>query len=48
MKKVQGQSTENTFEVFGFEVLNENELMEVRGGGQPYSKDRDMFDEDEG
>ncbi len=45
MKRVQGQSTENTFEVFGFEVLTNEELNVVRGGDdRPASKDKDIFE----
>jgi hypothetical protein len=48
MKSVKGQSTENTFEVLGFDILTNNEMNEVRGGGRPQSKDKDVFDtEDE-
>ncbi len=46
MKRVQGQSTENTFKVCGFEVLSNEELNVVRGGTDdgPRTKDRDVFD----
>lgn len=47
MKRVQFESTENTFEVFGFEVINEKAMSEVRGGGQPNSRDKDIFDFEE-
>ena len=48
MKRVQGLSTENTFEVLGFDVLNTNEMNEVRGGSRPKSRDKDVLDiEDE-
>ena len=49
MKRVQGQSTENTFKVCGFEVLTNEELNIIRGGEElPRSKDKDIFDlEDE-
>ncbi len=48
MKSLQGQFVENTFEVFGFEVLTSEEMNIVRGGGVPASKDKDIFIEDEG
>ncbi|HYQ55998.1 MAG TPA: hypothetical protein VEP89_01540 [Draconibacterium sp.] len=46
MKKVQFQSTENTFEFKGFEVIKEDSLNEIRGGGTPKSRDKDIFDFD--
>ncbi len=48
MKRVQGLSTENTFEVLGFDVLTSNEMNEVRGGIEPpRSRDKDIYDFDE-
>ena len=47
MKRVQFESTENTFEVFGFEVINEKAMSEVRGGGTPKTSDKDIFEFDE-
>ncbi|MCY1722788.1 hypothetical protein OU798_20745 [Prolixibacteraceae bacterium Z1-6] len=48
MKRVLGQSTENTFEILGFDVLTSNEMNEVRGGIEPpKSRDKDVFDYDE-
>ena len=47
MKMGQFQSTENTFEDFGFEVINEEAMSEVRGGGTPKSRDKDIFDFEE-
>ena len=47
MKRVQFESTENTFEVFGFEVINEQAMSEVRGGGTPRTRDKDVFDFEE-
>ena len=44
MKRVQFESTENTFEVKGFEVINEQAMSEVRGGGTPRSRDKDIYD----
>ncbi len=33
---------------FNFEVLTENEMMEVRGGdGRPVTRDRDVWDEEQ-
>ncbi|MEN8116891.1 MAG: hypothetical protein ABFS16_07925 [Bacteroidota bacterium] len=46
MKRVQGQ-TEKTFEKFGFDLLNEKEMSEIRGGGKPKSRDQDVFDLEE-
>ncbi len=49
MKSLQGQSTDNTFEVFGFEVLTTKEMNELRGGTRPKSRDKDILDvEDDG
>ena len=47
MKRVQFESTENTFEVKGFEVISEEAMSEVRGGGQPKSRDKDIFEFEE-
>jgi len=47
MKRVQELSTENTFEGLSFEVLTSNEMNEVRGGGRPKSRDKDVFDMDD-
>ena len=39
---------ENNILDFYFETLSENQMNEVRGGGKPVSRDRDMYDlEDE-
>ncbi|WP_157493667.1 bacteriocin [Draconibacterium sediminis] len=38
---------DNNLENFGFEVLTQNELNEVRGGGTPKSRDKDVFDFEE-
>jgi hypothetical protein len=49
MKRLEGQSTENTFGVFGFEVLTSEEMNELRGGTTPKSRDKDILDvEDDG
>jgi len=47
MKRVQGQSTENAFEVLGFDVLTSKDMNELRGGGdiRPKSRDKDIYDE---
>ena len=47
MKRVQFQLTENTFEGKGFEVIHEEAMSEVRGGGTPRSRDKDIFDFEE-
>ncbi|WP_297089568.1 hypothetical protein [uncultured Draconibacterium sp.] len=48
MKKGQFQSTENTFEVCGFEVINEEAMNNIRGGVEPpKSRDKDIFDFEE-
>jgi hypothetical protein len=47
MKRGQFQSTENTFEVFGFEVINEEAMSEVRGGGVPKTRDKDIYEFEE-
>ena len=46
MKRVQGQSTENTF---GFEVLTNEEMNMVKGGVDttPKSRDKDVYDLEE-
>ena len=41
---LQGQSTENTFEGFGFEVLTSEEMNELKGGIRPKSRDKDHLD----
>ena len=49
MKRLEQQSTENTFEIFGFEVLTSKEMNELRGGSRPKSRDKDILDvEDDG
>ena len=47
MKIVKGQSTENTFEILGFDVLTSNEMTEVRGGTRPKSREKDHYDFEE-
>nr|WP_320000501.1 hypothetical protein [uncultured Draconibacterium sp.] len=47
MKRVQFESIENTFEVKGFEVINEKAMSEVRGGGTPRSRDKDIYEFEE-
>ena len=46
MKRVQGQSTENTF---GFEVLSNEEMNMLKGGldTKPKSRDKDVYDLEE-
>lgn len=47
MKRVQGQSTENTFS-FGFEVLSNEEMTMLKGGiVPPKSRDKDIYDVEE-
>ena len=48
MKRVQGQSTENTFN-FGFEVLTNEEMTMLKGGIEPpqKSRDKDVYDLEE-
>ena len=47
MKRVQGQSTANTFS-FGFEVLTNEEMTMLKGGVEPpKSRDRDVYDLEE-
>ena len=44
MKKIIDNSTEN---FLGFDILSEDEMMQVRGGGdtRPRVRDIDIFDE---
>jgi len=49
MKSLQGQSTENTFDAFGFDVLSNEEMYAVKGGdSEPKAKTRpiDIFELD--
>ncbi len=41
------RNTEKDMKTFGFETLNNEQLSEVRGGGRPRSKDKDIFDLEE-
>ena len=36
----------NIVDVFSFETLSENEMMEIRGGSRPKTRDKDIFDDD--
>lgn len=48
MKRVQFESTENTFESFGFELMNAEAMNNVRGGVEPTkSRDKDIYDFEE-
>lgn len=49
MKRVQGQSTENTFKSLGFDVLTNEEMNTVKGGvdSKPKTRPRDIFDLEE-
>ncbi|WP_321995766.1 hypothetical protein [Draconibacterium orientale] len=44
MKVIANFFTENNID---FEILSEDALNEVRGGGQPRSRDKDIFDFEE-
>ena len=44
MKRSEGQSTENTFEVLSFEVLTSKEMNELKGGTPRKSRDKDHLD----
>ncbi|SES67042.1 hypothetical protein SAMN05444285_101141 [Draconibacterium orientale] len=46
MKAITIQSQYN-LDNFGFDVLSQEELNEVRGGGTPKSRDKDIFDFEE-
>ena len=47
MKRVQGQSTENAFNL-AFEVLSNEEMTMLKGGIEPpKSRDKDVFDLEE-
>ena len=46
MKAITIQSTDN-LNNFVFDVLSHEELNEVRGGGTPKSRDKDIFDFEE-
>lgn len=49
MKRVQGQSTENTLKSLGFDVLTNEEMNTVKGGvdSKPKTRPRDIFDLEE-
>ncbi|WP_319228602.1 hypothetical protein [Draconibacterium orientale] len=48
MKRGQFESTENSFEVKGFEVMNEEAMNNVRGGVEPpRTRDKDIYEFDE-
>lgn len=49
MKRVQGQSTENTFKSLGFDVLTSNEMKTIKGGAdsKPKTRPKDVFDFEE-
>lgn len=46
MKRVLGQTTENTFANFNFDVLTNEEMRTLKGGveSKPKSRDKDVFD----
>jgi hypothetical protein len=37
---------ENIFDLFSSETLSENEMMDVRGGSRPKSRDKDVYDDE--
>ncbi|WP_303924228.1 hypothetical protein [Draconibacterium sediminis] len=39
--------TTKNIEDFNFEILTRNELNELRGGGQPNSRDKDIYEFEE-
>ncbi|MDX8339900.1 hypothetical protein SLH46_11940 [Draconibacterium sp. IB214405] len=47
MKAITLQDNNKKLNNFGFEILSRNELNEVRGGGKPKSRDKDVFDFEE-
>ncbi|WP_297099802.1 hypothetical protein [uncultured Draconibacterium sp.] len=47
MKAITIHNTSLELDNFGFDVLSQEELNEVRGGGQPKSRDKDIFDFEE-
>ena len=48
MKRILEDISEKmNFSVFGFDVLSENEMLKVRGGIKPKTRDRDIYDIDE-
>jgi len=40
-------NTEETTNFNAFDALNEEEMLQVRGGGNPRSRDKDIYDLDE-
>ncbi|RIJ47006.1 bacteriocin [Maribellus luteus] len=45
MKRVLGQTTENAFANFTFEVLTNDEMKSIKGGvDRPKSRDKDVYD----
>lgn len=46
MKAIAIQNN-NKLENFVFEILSQNELNEIRGGGKPKTRDKDVFDFEE-
>ncbi|WP_319481022.1 bacteriocin [uncultured Draconibacterium sp.] len=47
MNAITAVFTSTKLDNFEFEVLSQNELNEVRGGGQPKSRDKDIYDFEE-
>ncbi len=46
MKRSYNNTEEKNFNSFGFDVLNSNEMLKVRGGEdvRPRTRDKDVFD----
>jgi len=48
MNRNLGRTEKNVdFELFGFEVLSDEEMLKVRGGGKPKSREKDIYDLEE-
>ena len=45
--KTRERQTEKDINILDFELLSNEQLREVRGGGRPRSKDKDIFDLEE-
>jgi len=45
--KTRERQTEKDIKFLDFELLNNEQLSEVRGGGRPRTKDKDVFDLEE-
>ena len=47
MKNLEVINEKVNFSVQGFDVLSENEMLKVRGGVDPKTRDKDIYDIDE-